>query len=121
MREIKFRGFCNLEKKMYQNFYIEDHAKFAFMNELINSAQQRYTMLQYTGLEDKNGIEIYEGDLLEVDFILSEMRQLGPFPVTFDFYQWSADEFFFYELIDLLKEGKITLEVVGNIYEGPRQ
>lgn len=66
MREIKFRGFCNLEKKMYQNFYIEDHAKFAFMNELINSAQQRYTILQYTGLKDKNDVEIYEGDVIKI-------------------------------------------------------
>lgn len=65
MREIKFRGFCNIEKKMYQNFYIEDHTKFAFMNELIHAGQRRYTMLQYTGLKDKNDVEICEGDVVE--------------------------------------------------------
>lgn len=51
MREIKFRAWNNAEKKMYPE--VED-------------IRERYEiyLMQYTGLKDKNGKEIYEGDIV---------------------------------------------------------
>lgn len=111
MREIKFRGFCNIEKKMYQKFYIEDHMKFAFLDELINSAQERYTLMQYTGLKDKNGVEIFEGDLVILPRWDTRKRKVyfeaGMFKV-----ENGASGF---SLATTL--GEVPCEVVGNIYE----
>lgn len=112
MREIKFRAWCNIENKMYQKFYVEDHLKFAFMDELISSAQERYILMQYTGLKDKNGVEIYEGDVVNVNKPWIKPRlevvefytvggMAGVHPFTDTEHQWTS----------------YTAEVVGNIYE----
>ena len=72
MREIKFRVWSPLNKKMYKLGKIE----FEYgLTTLFPECWQAYTnsalepeaiLLQYTGLTDKNGKEIYEGDIVLV-------------------------------------------------------
>ena len=49
MRDIKFRAWDSYENKMYP----------VIQDEAIN-------LMQYTGLKDRNGKEIYEGDILKI-------------------------------------------------------
>ena len=70
MREIKFRAWDHQNNSMfypheiYFNEGLKDIRALDTMANYTENGKPRFVLMQYTGLKDRNGKEIYEGDLL---------------------------------------------------------
>ena len=120
MREIKFRGkSVETGKWEYGNLVITDHNR---LYEMIDN-ERRYrgivafeTVGQFTGLKDKNGKEIYEGDIIEWTTLSGEKYR---FSVE---YSNEYAQYIITNTGDVENEAEPlgdyeNIEVIGNIFE----
>ena len=126
MREIKFRAWDKKLKCMYSTDSISlcIDGEICYLDtdgEWVTDMSNRIMMMQYTGLKDCQGIEIYEGDIIGFDDCTStesgywEQQCIGV-------VEW-CDETVSFEVSNRLsaESYEVLSEclVVGNIYENP--
>ena len=133
-REIKFRAWHKYHKRMleviglrYENnelteigvkypdghfpkrvYYSKNNSDFYLYN---NKGDCTFELMQCTGLKDKNGKEIYEGDIIKAESRLWQVDFKDGCFVGVDFKNVAWDE--------LVNIGYGETEVIGNIYENP--
>lgn len=122
-RDIKFRAWVKDRKAIFEVILIDYVSKKVTyiverIGHLLNIRHDKFNdveLMQYIGLKDKNGKEIYEGDILFESFgerYYKVVFENGSFRAEFegDFEEHSFD------LIDVVAQG---CKIVGNIYENP--
>ena len=131
MKEVKFRaleldtgrwvyGYYVAQHGYYMNNSVPDLNKPVVRHYIIGDSGKHdiceETVRQYTGLKDKNGVEIYDGDIVNHNGIgfghISYNDKHAAYKIVFKgaTRKW---------LIDMLEREIREIEVIGNIYENP--
>lgn len=126
MREFKFRAYDKRGKEMA--FYSPwtmlvdgiEKEEGDYWPENYKRFPSDFVQMQYTGLKDKNGNEIYEGDLIKFDDEIQEVKhercyEGNSYPMSGfiirDYYN---------NLEDVEEDGILReAEIIGNIYQNP--
>ncbi len=136
MREIKFRGkrvvngewvygYYKYSKILHEHIIVSD-------DDCVSYTTDPETVGQYTGLEDRDGDEIFEGDVVWIEHEITETQSLGSIENK-DLSVWEeVVETFEVEDVVVFANGSFNvqewvvgtfmpyeIEVIGNIHDRP--
>ena len=115
MREIKFRAWDKKENILMTSMVYDWCLCFGFAPELPTTVKTNWDnpnllLMQFTWLQDKNWVDIYEWDIVrDEDYWYNQMNY------EVEFYEWRYGAFYDYEQF----LGWKVFTIIWNIYENP--
>lgn len=123
MRSIKFRAWDGARMRYLENGdFIIEYSGISIFGKLEGRKSVDWELMQYTGLKDKNGKEIYKGDIVAI----------GKGKSLIGVIEYDAPSFIIIwkngnkraEIINgdrepIFKNSHISLQIIGNIYKNP--
>ena len=123
-REIKFRAFIKSLKWMLpvERIYFDCKTVEVDLSDGNGDTSEyefdEVELMQFTGIKDKNGKEIYEGDIAHYVVVSSNGIELIPCEVYFDMGAFYMKDTRMHGREDLLSEAEPDdIEIIGNIHE----
>ena len=114
-REIKFRAWNHIVGRMTDSYNLEELHK-----QKINFTNLKF--LQFTGLKDANGIDIFEGDIIDTGTGSTThvgYENGGFYYVSYYSKIGGQNDIVFFGGHNWLKEILSRFKVIGNIYQNP--
>lgn len=125
MRVPKFRAWDKISKKMFPVMMIDFGQSYVMIEEINGLWCERdfdeIELMRPTGLKDKNGKEIFEGDIVKYKYKKCTFTDIATYSKFYAFFGLKDDTGDLICSFDWLLEnvGKDGFEVIGNIYENP--
>jgi len=133
--ELKFRAYDKKHKEMINVSMIDWKRETIDGNFLISASGKwgagleypfsEINLMQYTGIKDKNGREIYEGDIVNVDSSFYGywgdcFSEGGKFIVKYEEGEWILEDESEGYICSLQTANSRNAKIIGNIHENPK-